>query len=243
MPRSLLEVGRSDVVNSKGRRIGRVGDVLFHPDRSEVVGFVVERPRLFMLLDRRDRYLARDRTRVSGRELVVADDKGAWDAAAAKRLGLDWDRSVIWIGMPARTQSGVSVGKVRDGLYEHDSGELVGIGFTGGLVADIAVGTRDLPSSVVKRFDGETVIVDDSVAAIETDGGAAAAAGRQAAAAKQAAGEAGKIAVDAATTAAAAGIKAARAAANTEAGKKTIGWLKALKDEVVDAMGDPDDEK
>lgn len=239
-------MARFDVVNPKGRRIGRVGDALVHPDRPEVVGFSVERPRLLMVWDRDDRYLGRDSFAVDDDRLVVSA-RDAWDGAAAKRFGVTWARTVVWYGMPVRTRGGERLGVVRDALFDEQSGAIQAVGLTGGLTADVALGVRDIPARLIIGFDGEAVVVDDEAAVLETEGGVAKAAGRGAAVAKAQASEAAKVAGAAASaaakTAAKYGASAARTAAKSETGKKAVGWLKALRDEVVDAMGDPDDEK
>jgi len=176
---SLLDVSRYDVFSAKGKRLGRVGDVLFAPGSTAVTGFVVLRPRLLFLIDRKDRYLALDRVEFSeDRQLVVADSKGAWDGAAARRLGFSWDDAVIWVGMPVISESRLKLGAVRDGLFDEKTGAICAIGLTSGLTADAAIGVRDLPASVVIGFDGEVVKVRDEALAYEPSGGAAAAAGR-----------------------------------------------------------------
>lgn len=230
------------MVRASGRRVGRVVDVLFAPEGARVVGFVVEVPRLLWLLDRKDRYVALDRCRLGKKQIEVAKAHDAWGAVAAARTGVPWDQAVIWVGMPVRTERGDGLGSVRDGLFDPKSGELDALGLTGGITADMAVGVRDLPVSLVRGFDGSHVVLADEAAAIDTSGGAAVAAGKGAAVAKKVGSDAAKKAVDAGKTAAAYGASAVRVAAKSEAGKKAAGWLKAIKDEVVDAMGDPDDE-
>lgn len=240
---SLREImGTAVVRDGKRRRAGRVADVLFAPGSTRVIGFVVDRPRLLYLLDRKPLFLALDRTRREDKALVVTGGREAWGAAAARRLGVSWDHTVIWVGMPARTQSGEDLGRVRDGLFDAGTGALNAIGLTGGVTADMAVGVRDLPARHVIGFDGNAVVLSDDALGVETSGGAAAAAGKGAAVAKKAAGEAAGQVTDAARKAAAYGASAVRVAARSEAGRKAAGWLKAVKDEVVDAMGDPDDD-
>lgn len=235
-------MARFGVVSDRGRRIGRIGDALVHPDRNEVVGFSVQRPRILFILDRSDRYVARDRIERRGEVVAVARSRDSWDGAAAKRLGLSWDRTVVWYGMPVRTRSGERLGQVRDALFDEASGAIEAIGLTGGLTADAALGVRDIPARLVIGFDRDAVVVEDEAAVVETTGGAAEAAGRTAAVVKTQAGEAAKAAGEAARTAAKYGVAAAKAAASSETGKKAVGWLKALRDEVADAMGDPDDD-
>lgn len=255
---TLLQLDRTVVYGDPKKRsgerprIGRIGDVLFHPDEPRVVGYTVERSDLAMMIERKDRTLALDRTELVDGSIQV-DGSHAWDHGAAKRLGIDWDKTVVWLGMPVHTRSGQQLGLVRDGVFDPTTGELNALGLTTGITADMAIGVRDLPASLVMGFDGEGVIVADEAALIEVDGGAAAAAGKGAAVAKDAAGRAAVAAGDVAGRAAVAAGEAtakaavyakaaAKVAAQSDAGKKTMGWLKAMKDEVVDAMGAPDDE-
>lgn len=246
MYRSVLELAGAEVVveDRKGRRrpIGRVGRVAFDPTRAVVAGYVVERPRLFMLIDRPDRLLARDRAKGVGELLVVTDAAQAWDRAAEKRLGLEWADTVIWLGMPVASESGTELGRVRDVAFDLSTGAVNAVGLTGGIAADAAIGVRDLPAALVIGYADGAVRVRDAALDVGHSGGAAAAAGKGAAVAKARVSEAAEGAVAAAKVAAAYGRSAAKVAANSDAGKKARGWLKALKDEVVDAMGDPDDE-
>lgn len=242
-------------------KVGRVADVVFAPDGLRVVGFVIERSDIALMISRRDLMLALDRATITDRGIEV-DGDAAWGNAAGKRLNVDWDKSVVWRGMPVHTESKIQLGLVRDAVFDSATGELNALGLTTGATADLAVGVRDLPARMVRGFDGEGVIVSDEAAAIDVDGGAAASAGRATAVAMDTAGRAtavaaahvGKAAAAAAPTvdkaARAAGEvagkaasytkSAARVAAKSDAGKKTMGWLNALKNEVVDAMGDPD---
>jgi uncharacterized protein YrrD len=222
--------------------LGRVADVLFAPGTARVAGYVVDRPRFLYLLDRKPLFVALDRTRLIDKTLVVQAGRDAWGGPAARRAGFSWDDTVIWVGMPARTSDGQDVGRVRDGLFDAATGELDAIGLTGGVTADLTVGVRDLPARFVIGFDGDAVLLADEVAGIATSGGAAAAAGKQAAVAKKAADEALEQVSGAARKAAAYGASAVRVAAKSEAGRKAAGWIKAVKNEVVDAMGDPDDD-
>jgi uncharacterized protein YrrD len=230
------------VRSATGKTVGRVSDVLFAPQGSRVVGFVVMRPRFLLLLDRSDRHLALDSVTFDPKRLAVTSRREAWDRKAARRLGCSWSETVIWVGMPARTRRGTSMGRVRDGLFDESTGELSALGLTGGVTADVAVGVRDVSAGLVVGFDGEHVVLDDAVEDLETSGGAAAAAGRTAAIAQKAGEEAVDRVASAAKRAAAYGVSAARVAAGSTTGRKAASWLKAIKDEVVDAMGDPDDE-
>lgn len=233
MALSLRTVYRFEVSSARGRRIGRVSDVLFAPTGAAVIGFVVVRPRVLFLLDRRDRYLALDSVRIADGALSVTGGSESWDKPAASRLKISWDDTVVWQGMPVRTESGTALGTVRDGVFDPVTGTVSALGLTSGVAADMAVGVRDVPVSLVRGFDGQAVVLADEAAQSETSGGAAAVAGRGAAVAKDSAGKAVK-------TATVYGKAAAKAVSQSDAGKKALGWLKAAKDEVVDMMGEDD---
>lgn len=241
MTRSIREMSKFAVLTHKGRRIGRVHEVLFRPDGTRVVGYQVARPRLLYIYDRKDLFLSADMASVEP-GFVKAHSKAAWGKAAERRTKIPWDRSVIWYGMPVHTQSGLDLGSVRDGLFDEKTGELEALGLTGGITADAALGVRDIPARMVEGFNGKAIIVRDEAVAVPTSGGAAEAAGRGVAVAKVQAGEAAVAAGRAAAKAADYTKAAVKVAAASDTGKKAVGWLKALKDEVVDAMGDPDDD-
>jgi uncharacterized protein YrrD len=243
---SLQEINRFPVYGEKHKRsgtrkrVGRLVDVLFHPDKPEVVGYVVARPDILFLIRRKDVFLARDRVKLLADRAVVDGDK-AWGAAAAKRLGFSWDRTVIWRGQPVKSASGKPLGYIRDAVFHESDGRLNGIGLTGGVAADVAIGVRDFPAKFVTGFDGSAIRVTDAALAIDVDGGAAAAAGRGAAVAQDAAGKATVAAVKTAKTAAAYTRSAANVAAKSETAKKAVGFLKSMRDTIVDAAGPPDD--
>ncbi|NTU70414.1 MAG: hypothetical protein HGB10_01110 [Coriobacteriia bacterium] len=234
------------------RKIGTVGYVLFHPSEQRVIGIAVSRTDLAMMVERKDRYAAFDRLAFVDGEVHV-DGKASWDGAAAKRLGISWDDTVVWAGMPARTEGGTVLGVVRDAVFDDETGVLNALGLSEGMTRDAAVGVRDLPASMVQGFDGEAVVLTDDAAAVEVDGGAAAAAGKAVAVAKvktdvamdtatEKIDEAAVAAGEAAGKAVAYAKVTAKKAAQSKQGKKAMGWFKSIRDEVVDAMGPPDDD-
>lgn len=241
-PLSMRDLYRTPVLSHRGRRVGRAIDVLVHPKENRVIGYVVERPRLLFLLDRKDRYLAADRSRATLDAIEATDDPAAWDAKASARTGVAWDDTVIWSGMPVRTVGRLRLGAVRDVTFVPESGEIVSIQLSGGAAADVALGLRSVEAGKIVGYRDGAVVVSDVVAQTETSGGVAAAAGRGAVVARKQVTEAGSAAGRAAKSAIEYGGAAARAAAGSPTGKKTISWLKSVRDELADAMGDPDDD-
>lgn len=243
MALTLVDLYRTPVYSIRGKRVGKVADVLFHPRDAAAVGFLVQRPRFLFILDRKDRHLALDRSAPSRAEIDVTDEKDAWDKKAEKRLGLDWEHTVVWSGMPVRTAGGTVLGRVGDVEFDERTGGVISLALTGGTTADLAVGRRVVEGTLVSGYRDDAVIVADAAAEVELAGGAATVAGRASAVAKKHAGEAAVAAGVAAKQAVTAGKAAARAAAQSQTGKKAIGWLKSMRDELADAMGDPDDDK
>ena len=174
---------------------------------------------------------------------VLANALQAWGPAAAKRLGLKWDETVVWRGMPVRNKGGKSLGFVRDAVIDEHDGSLNGLGLTSGIAADMAVGTVDMPARLVKGWNGSAIIVEEEAKRLESDGGAAGVAGRATAVAQDRAGKAGAAAVQGAKTAAAYTKSAVKVAAKSGTAKKVGGFLKSMRDQIVDAAGVPDDDK
>lgn len=246
MKLALQDLDRLPVFGEKNRagtrkKVGKVVDVVFHPDKPVAVGYLVARPDVLFLYRRKDVLLAFDRARVLADKIVV-DGKAAWGKAAAKRLGIDWDKAVIWRGMKVRSEAGKSLGYVRDAVVDEDDGSLNGLGLTSGVAADVAVGTIDMPAKLVKGWDGEAIVVREEVRAIESEGSAAAAAGRATAIAQDRAAKATTAAVQGAKTAAAYTRSAVKVAAKSDTAKKVGSFLKSMRDTIVEAAGPPDDD-
>lgn len=241
------DIDRLPLYEEKGRdgtrkRVGKVVEVLFHPDKPVVVGLMVERPDILFLIRRKDLIVALDATKVLD-DKVVVDGPKAWGKSAGRRLGIDWAKSVIWKGQPVSTESGEKLGYVRDAVFSEEDGHLNGLGLTSGIAADVTIGTKDLPAKFVRGWDGTKIVVSDEALAIQSDGGAAAVAGRTTAVATHVAVAGAVAATESAKKAAAYAQSAAKVAAKSQTAKRTMRFLKSVRDQVVDAAGLPDDDK
>ncbi len=58
------------------------------------------------MIERPDRFVALDAIGVYEGAIAVDDAKDTYDAAAAKRLDINLDDCIIWVGMDVRTESG-----------------------------------------------------------------------------------------------------------------------------------------
>lgn len=180
------------------KRIGKVGGFVFHPTEKRVVGFIVKRPDLLLMFHRKDSFVALDGFHIEDGRVMINDDKAATGNAAVKRLGLDWDNCVLWLGMPVMTKSQQMLGYVGSVLFDIHTGEVESLEVETGAINDAIVGRMTIPADMVKGFkrgvgaeiapmdergaaaevaELGAILVDDAAAEIKTEGGAAAAAG------------------------------------------------------------------
>lgn len=244
---TLHDLDRLPVMGEKKRsgvrkKLGKVVEVVFHPTENRAIGYLVARPDVLFLFRRKDLMLAFDRATVLS-DKVHVDGSKAWGSAAAKRLGINWEEAVIWRGMPVRTKAGKPLGYVRDAVFDGEDGHLNGLGLTSGIAADVAIGTVDMPARLVKGWDGSAIIVEEEAKTIDSDGGAAVVAGRAAAVAQDRATKTAAAAVQGAKTAAAYTKSAVNVAAKSDTAKKVGGFLKSMRDQIVDAAGVPEDDE
>lgn len=215
MPRATVLTGL-EILDRKGKAVGEIMHVLFHPSELRAVGFEVRPPLLGYVVERKPKYIAFDAVEVSKSAVRVTGEK-AGGAAAAKRLGIDWDKTVIWDYQGVITSDGTLMGQVKDVEFTV-AGDILRIEVSGGVGAQVAVGRQTVEAGDIIGFDGEDVRVRNRADNRATSGGVAAQAGKSAAVAKHVAGQAAGGALKA-------GAKAARKASKSETGKAVAkGW-------------------
>lgn len=182
----------------KGRSLGKVRRFVFHPTERRVIGVLVKRPDAALMFHRKDLFVALDGFDLGDGCIIVHDDAAATDKGALKALGVDWDRCVLWVGMPLMTQSGDFLGYADTVTFDGDTGAVLSVATENGAASDVILGKREIPAALIKGFrlgqgmavaaDGEAVseeeaalgaiLVSDEAAAIDADGGVASAAGK-----------------------------------------------------------------
>ena len=183
MPK-VSEMTGATVTGRNAKKVGMVVQVLFHPSEPRIVGFEVRRPDLLFLFRRKTRFAPwpASSSVVTDGSIPAEHDRLLTPAQASKRLGFDYEDTVIWRGMPVTDSSGRTVGTVRDVGVGRSSGVLRSLYVSGGTASDAAVGSTKLDAEFVRGFDGTAVQVsskgfDES----RTTGGAAKIAGTGAA--------------------------------------------------------------
>ena len=222
-------------------KLGRVHMAVFSPDSTRVVGLMVRRPDVVGVVKVDDAFLALDSFELGERCLVVTRPKDGLDDAARRRLGLDWDSCVMWLGMDARTREGEELGYVTDAEYDPATGAVERYLVTTGSVSKALVGTVDVTPDMVLGYSRGCMVVDPKGRSLEPEGGFAAAAGEGYARAKVEAKAAGQ---KAGAVASEAGQKAGAAASEAvDKGSYAFGrWLGKTKRALDEYMADDEDE-
>ena len=156
------------------KRLGKVHFPVFDPRGRRVVGFMVKLPDVVGMIKQADRFVALDALDVYEGVLVVADGKENYDAAAAKRLGVDLDACIIWTGMDVLTESGKKVGYCSDADFNGNTGAVRHFVLNGGEAASMLIGNIEMPASYLKGYRAGAMIVADDTLDLQLTGGAAA---------------------------------------------------------------------
>ena len=181
------------------KRIGKVRRFVFHPKEKRVIGFVVKRPDLLWMFHRSDQFVPIDGYDMIDGRVVLRPDAATSGKAACKKMGLNWDDCVLWVGLPVMTESGQSFGYVGDVTFNRLTGAVKSFDTDSGVTSNALLGKRSIPADMIRGFkrgmgaaitqmgsEGvETdevqlgaMLVADEVADLNTEGGAAEAAGQ-----------------------------------------------------------------
>ena len=178
-------------------RFGRVHNVVFSPDGRRVVGIMVKRPDVVAMVAVADAFVALDALGPCDGGLRVTRGRDAYDELAQERLGLDWDRCIIWVGMDVRSQGGRKLGFVENATFKAWEGDVVTFGVGDGNAAESLVGHLEIPVDMMQGYQDGWMIADDEAAKMALSGGVAAKAGEGYAKAKVAGKEAAEKAGEA----------------------------------------------
>ncbi len=219
------------VIDARGTAVGRVTRALFDPSEPVLVGFEVRMNPFGFVIERPRRYVALAGVSLSTKKLRLAEGTPL-ERVRGRRSGVDWEQSVVWLGMPVKTVSGETMGVVKDADIDSE-GRVLRLVLSRGVASDAAVGIREIAGDRVLGFSCDAVRIDDAERGVEFTGGVAAGAGKGTAVAKV---TAERAAVGAVRTAAA----AARAAKRSSIGKRASASWKGFARGVKEGMSDDD---
>ncbi len=216
------------------KRIGRIHFPVCTGDCARLVGFMVSPPEIAGMVKRPDFFVALDAISVYEGVLAASDDKGAYDKAAAKRLGIDLDACLIPVGMDARTVSGENLGYCADVSFDGRTGAVAHLSLTRGAASSALIGDVEAPASLVRGYADGCLVLDDGVLELDVSGGAAAKAAEVSVAVGNKVKQGAKVIDDKGSVAVEKGTRAL----GRQLGK-TRGMFTAFKDEFKKAAGSP----
>ncbi len=190
--------GMRAVGGKKGKSLGKVRRFVFHPTERRLIGLLVKRPDAALMFHRKDLFVALGGFDLDDGHIIVHDDAAATDKGALKALGVDWDRCVLWVGMPLMTEGGDFLGYADTVAFDGDTGAVLSVSTENGVANDAILGKREIPAKLIRGFrlgqgmavgtgddpgdDGAAalgaILVDDGALAIQAEGGVASAAGK-----------------------------------------------------------------
>lgn len=175
----------------KGRlkKVGRVRAVVFHPSRAEVVGYIVKRPDLLLMFKRGDRFVAADSLELTEDGFVAPEEPGVWGREACRRLDIDYDLCLLWVGMPVVNETGRELGTVKCVFFDGATRRVDHIDISVDSVARTLLGESEIARDAIVGFKDGALVVTSAVTQVEESGGVAAAAGEAWAKAKHSAAQ------------------------------------------------------
>lgn len=221
------------VARKKGaapRFFGKVRHVVFHPSKPLAVGVVVKRPDLLWMFKRKERFAALDRLVACEGGFLVEDDRAdTWDAAACKRLGVDFDACLLWDYMDCVNEDGEKLGTISAVAFSEDDFTIDHIDISSGHAERALTGARNISAAHIRGYRDGAIVVDVAAADVQAQGGLAGKAGRTWAATKHKADKVRRETDEKATKFAdGAGEKAE--AAGEKLGRQVGAWGKMFKD-------------
>lgn len=172
--------------------VGKIHLTVFDPTGRRVVGFLVKKPDVASMIKVPDAFLALDSFAVCDLGLVATRGDESFDDAARKRLGLDWEKCIIWAGMDAKTTNGKVLGWVSDVSFNPKTGAAKTFYVGDGAVSNGLVGSIEVPADMLRGYRDGYMLLDPKAATLQLNGGAAAKAGTAYAKAKYEGGKAAK---------------------------------------------------
>lgn len=264
------ELMGSRVIGGKNgnKRIGKIRSFVFHPKAKRCIGFIVKRPDLLWMFRRKDVFVSIEGYDLIDGRVCIRTTPDATDKAACKSLGVNWDETVLWVGLPIMTESGESFGRVGNITFNALTGSVYSIESDSGATSNALLGKRDIPGKMIKGFhkgmgvalaetglgginqdEGDVelgaLLVSDEVVTVDAEGGLAEKAGKTTAVVADKAGKAAAVAGEKASAAAKTTGKVVNKGAY-QTGKqigKAQGMFSAFKSEYKKARHDDDDSK
>lgn len=163
--------------NGRLKKLGTPRCAVFYPGTPKLAGYIIKRPDLLLMFKRKEVFCAADRLEAIEHGLEAIDAADTWDRAACRRLEIDYDQSLIWVGLPVVTEDGRSLGTISDVWFNESTYQVDRIDISNDSLARKLLGSADIPCSMIMGFKDGSLVVKAQVGNVAEAGGAAAAAG------------------------------------------------------------------
>ena len=134
------------------KRIGKVKSCVFHPTERRCIGFIVKRPDLLWMFHRKDIFVALDGFDFVDGRIRIKPDAPTSGHAICRAMGLDWDKCVLWEGLPIMTADETAVGFVSNITFDIETGQVEAVEASNGATAKLLLGTLEVPASYIAGF-------------------------------------------------------------------------------------------
>lgn len=179
---------------NKLQKLGRVHHVVFSPDSTHVVGYLIQLPDLAGIKKRADEFVGIGGLLLSDDEKSLIADTELMGKQSRSKIAYAWDECVMWLGMDVHTRSGEDLGFIQDATFDAQTGEVESYWVAPQGSSAQLLGLRPVLVEEVVGYQAGVMLVEDSASDGDFSGGAAAAAGEAVAKAQVAASDAVKSA-------------------------------------------------
>ena len=133
-------------------KYGRIRACVFHPKEKRCIGFLIKRPDLLLMFHRPDSFVPLDGIELVEDGVQLLDDAACSGEAACRKLGINWDDCVMWLGMPVCYANGEQLGYASDVAFDLYSGKVASIRVDEGATAAALLGRKEIPAKLILGF-------------------------------------------------------------------------------------------
>lgn len=116
--------GRPLYNEAGSQKIGRIVQIVGHPDELRLVGVLVKRPDFLWMFPRKDLFVALDALEQRGDRLCIIPSDNAVGTKALKARSLDWERCILYVGLPIQDEQGNSYGSIEELSFNAQTGNI-----------------------------------------------------------------------------------------------------------------------
>lgn len=134
------------------RRIGKVRHFVFHPTEKRCIGFLVKRPDILWMVHQKDLFVSIQSIIVDDGRILLTNQAENTVAQVCKKLGVEWNDCVLWVGLPLIDEDEDTFGFVGDVEFAAQTGVVCAVSTDSGVTANALLGKRTIPADMILGF-------------------------------------------------------------------------------------------